>query len=138
MATTTLTIVTPERELFSGDVEQITLPTQAGQITVLANHIPLVAPLTPGELILKSGTEVTPVSVSGGFVKVDSGAVQVLADTAERVEEIDEARAEAAKERAEQLMQQQQLDSEQYAEMSAKIEKELARLRISKKWKNAK
>ncbi len=137
MPTTQLTIVTPERELYSEEVDQVTLPTQTGQITVLPHHIPLVAPLSPGELIIKQGTDVVPLSVAGGFVKVERDSVQVLADGAEHVEEIDEAEAQAAKERAEQLMQQKQLDNEQYAEISAKIEQELARVHVARKWRRS-
>lgn len=130
-------IVTPERVVHEeDDVESITLPTRNGQITVLKNHIPLVSALAPGELVVrKEGTE-TPMAVSGGLVEIIKGnEIVILADTAERVEEIDVERAEAARSRAHELMQEKVADAEQFAYLAAKIEKELARMRIAKKYR---
>lgn len=131
--TLTLQITTPERTLFSGEVEQISLPTPLGEITVLPHHLPIVSILSPGELRYKAeGTE-THLAVSGGFIEVKKNEVVVLADTAEREEEIDEVRAEEARKRALALMKEKRVDAQEFAALAAKMEKELARLRVVRK-----
>lgn len=131
-----LSIVTPERLMYSDDVDQVTIPTHDGEITVLPHHIPLVGLLKAGELLIKkSGTEI-PLAVSGGVVQVHADGVTIMADTAERVEEILESRAEEARKRAEQLLAEKKFDAEEYATIAAKMEKELARLHVARKWKH--
>lgn len=128
-------IATPERVVFSAPaVESITLPTAMGEITILPDHLPLVASLVPGEVRVKvSGQEIL-MAVSGGFLEVRPEKVTVLADTAERAEEIDEAKAEEARVRAHELMTQvRTTESTDYAALAAKLEKELARLRVVRK-----
>lgn len=128
-------IATPERVVFDApEVESITLPTKMGEITVLPDHLPLVASLVPGEVRVKISGQDVLMAVSGGFIEVKPGKVVVLADTAERAEEIDEARANEARERAHQLMQQERVAEEtDYAALAAKLEKELARLKVVRK-----
>lgn len=128
-------IVTPERVVYEDEIDSVSLPTEMGEITVLPHHIPLVANLKPGELIVRKGGEVHPLAVSGGFVEVrDENEVIVLADTAERVQELDEKRADEAKKKAEQLLTERRADDVDYASLAARIEKELARLRVAKKY----
>ena len=131
-----LNIVTPERVIYSDDVDQVTIPTQDGEITVLPNHIPLVGLLKAGELIIKKGSEIIPLAVSGGMLQVMADGVTILADTAERVEEIVEERAEEARKAAEKFMEEKRFDSEEYATIAAKMERELARLHVARKWKH--
>lgn len=129
-------ITTPEKKVYSEDVEQITIPTLEGEITVLPGHIPLVAALKAGELRVIKNKEEIPMAVSGGFIEVTPDKVVVLADSAEHAEEIDEKRAEEAKARAAKLMTEKKFDAEEFAVLSAKIEKELARLHVAKKRKH--
>jgi len=128
-------IVTPEKILFEGDVDQISLPTREGEITVLPEHIPLISILQPGELRFKNNNEEIPMVVSGGFIEVRPFSVTVLADTAERVEEIIEERAEEARKRAEKAMKEKKMDAKEYAYLISKVEKEMARLRVVRKYK---
>lgn len=130
-------IVTPERVVLKEEVTQITVPTRNGEITVLPNHIPLVASLQPGVIEVKTKTGETEImSVSGGFIEVLKDKVVILADTAERGHEIDEKRAEEAKERAEKLKKEAvHKDDVDFAGMTALIEKEFARTRAAKRWK---
>ena len=133
-----LKIVTPERVVVEQAVSSVTVPTRQGQITVLPHHIPLVSLLMPGELSARDekGSETAAMAVSGGFIEVSGNTVVILADTAERVEEIDEARAESARERAKQLLAEvRSRDDVAYATLVAKMEKELARLRVARKRK---
>jgi F-type H+-transporting ATPase subunit epsilon len=128
-------IVTPERVVFEEEVDQVTLPTQEGEITVLPHHIPLVAILKPGELWLKNGSEEIFLAVSGGLIEVKKNEVAVLADTAEQAHEIDEQRAQEAKERAQELMKSNR-ESVDNTALVAKMEKELARLKVARKHKS--
>lgn len=129
-------IVSPERVVFEDDVDQVSIPTKDGEITVLQNHLPLVAALQAGELVMTKAGVVTPLVISGGFVEVRPGSqVIVLADTAEKVEEIDVARAEAARERAQSLMKEKVTEATDYAALAAKMEKELTRLKVARKYR---
>ncbi|OGF27051.1 ATP synthase F1 subunit epsilon [Candidatus Falkowbacteria bacterium RIFOXYB2_FULL_47_14] len=130
-------IVTPERTVLKEQILQVTVPTRDGEITVLPKHMPLVSMLKPGVIELKTvDGEVKLMSVSGGFIEVLRNKVVILADTAERAEEIDIARAEEARVRAEKTMREAtHLDQEQFAAVSAVVAKELARTRAANKWK---
>lgn len=133
-------IVTPERLILKKEIKQITLPTKQGEITILPNHIPLVATLAPGviEIIDREG-EREIMSVAGGFIEVLKDKVVILADAAERVEELDENVLEEARARAEKSIKElRHTDREEFARLSAQIERELARLRAVKRWKNLK
>jgi F-type H+-transporting ATPase subunit epsilon len=133
-------IVTPERVVLREEIRQITLPTKMGEITVLPNHIPLVASLMPGviEIMNKDG-ERDVISTSGGFVEVLRDKIVILADTAERAEEIDLDRVEAARQAAEKTKEEvRHVDRERFAGLSAKIAKEMARSRAVKRWKKLK
>ncbi|MBI4426588.1 MAG: ATP synthase F1 subunit epsilon [Candidatus Kerfeldbacteria bacterium] len=136
MKTFKLEITTPEHVVYRDEATSVTLPTVNGEITVLANHLPVVTVLTAGELVIrKDGTE-SPYAVSGGFAKVDGQKLSILADTAERFDEIDEQRAEEARQRVEQLRQSVAADDTQYAQLAGKIERELARLHVVRKHKH--
>lgn len=128
-------LVTPERVLFREEVDQVTLPTTEGEMTILLNHIPLVAALVPGIAKLKKNGAVEDVAVSGGFIEVQKGnVVRVLADTAERGFELDISAIEAAKQRAEQVMKEAvHADDTAYAAAAALLERELARYKVVKK-----
>lgn len=129
-------IATPERVVYEDEIDQITLPTKMGEITILPNHIPLVSSLMPGEILIKKDKEEMPMAVSGGFVEFNNNSLVILADTAERVEEIDIERAEEARQRAKELLERKQ-DKEEvdFTALAAKMEKEMARLKVAKKYK---
>jgi len=130
-------MVTPERTVYDADVEEITVPTKTGEISILPNHVPLVSVLEPGEMRIKKEGEEIPIALAGGFVTVETGnRVQLLADAAERVEEIDIERAEAARARAEEYLREKKFESDiEYAALQAQLERALARIRIAKKYK---
>lgn len=133
-------IVTPERVVLKEEVAQVTVPTKQGEITILPNHIPLVASLMPGviEVVKTDGTREV-MSVSGGFIEVLKDKVVILADTAERAEEIDVKRVEEARRMAEQTIKEmRKYDQKSFTDVSARIAKELARTRAVKRWKRIK
>ncbi|MFH1232896.1 MAG: ATP synthase F1 subunit epsilon [Patescibacteria group bacterium] len=133
-------IVTPERVVLKEEILQITLPTKAGEITVLPNHIPLVSSLMPGVIyIKKKNGESEIMSISGGFLEVSKNKVVILADTAERAEELDMIKVEEAHRRAEEIKKNiRHTDQIDFAEINANIAKELARTHAIKRWRKIK
>ena len=104
MAKIRFEIVTAERVIYSDDVDIVIAPGIEGQMAILPSHAPLLTMLQPGELVVRKEGEETAIFVSGGFLEVMQNRVTVLADTAERAEEIDVERAEEAKRRAEERL----------------------------------
>ncbi len=133
-------IVTPERVVLEREITQVTVPTTSGEITVLADHIPLVSVLKPGVLEIKTAEgKMEIMSVSGGFLEVMRDKIVVLADTAERAEELDEKRIEEARARAEERKKEvSDVDEVQFANIAAQLDKELARLKALNKWRRLK
>lgn len=133
-------IVTPERVVLRREVLQISVPTTTGEITILPDHIPLVSILQSGviEIILVDKTKEI-MSVSGGFIEVMKDKVVILADTAEKADELDEERIKVAQQRAENIKKNAKaVDDVQFADVTAHIEKELARLRAVSRWRKLK
>ncbi|MBI2886368.1 MAG: F0F1 ATP synthase subunit epsilon [Chloroflexi bacterium] len=99
-----LEVVTAERSVFSEDVDLVTVPGIDGELGILPHHAPLLTALTYGEMVIRRGHEETSIAIGGGFLEVRPDKVVVLADMAERAEEIDVSRAEAARKRAEEQL----------------------------------
>lgn len=133
-------IVTPERVVFKEEIAQITVPTKMGEITVLPDHIPLVSSLAPGVIhVKKKNGEDEIMSISGGFLEVLKDKVVILADTAERAEELDLALVEEAHKRAAELKEEARRGEEiNFTEVNAAIERELARTKAVKRWRKLK
>jgi F-type H+-transporting ATPase subunit epsilon len=130
-----LEIVTAERVVMSDDVDQINAPTKDGRVGILPRHMPLLTILDVGQLDIIKGGTTTSLAVSGGFMEVLPTRVTILADTAERADEIDEARAEAARRHAEERIAQRQSDQEM-ALAEAELRRALIRLRVAQLKRN--
>jgi len=129
-------IVTPEKAVVEEEIYQVTLPVEGGEITILPEHIPYIGAIKAGEIILRKevGGEEISLATSGGFVEFHNNSMVILADTAERAEEIDLARAEEARKRAEDLKKEKiNMGEEEYARTAALLEKEMARVRVAHK-----
>ena len=132
MAKLSLEIVTAERLVYSADVDVVVAPGIEGQLGILPQHAPLMTMLQPGELMVRQDGEEHSIFVSGGFLEVQSDKVTVLADTAERAEEIDIARAEEAKLRAEQRITLSPSEAD-HARAQAAMLRSLMRLKVAEK-----
>lgn len=137
-------IVTPEKLILEDLVESVTLPTKEGEITILANHIPLIAPLASGDIVSQINGEYIPIAVVGGFVEVKSNEagqteVAILADFAEHVSLLSEEVIEKAKTKSEELrklaLNNEVVDFEHF---ESELERSLTRVKIADKWKNRK
>ncbi len=125
-----LDIVTAERVVFSGDVDIILAPGLEGELGILPHHAPLMTVLAPGELIARTSGEEYNLAVSGGFVEVRPDRVIILADSAERAEEIDIMRAEEAKERARKQLDHPSSPGDA-AQAEAALRRALARIEVA-------
>jgi F-type H+-transporting ATPase subunit epsilon len=131
-----LIIVTPERQLLREAVVEVTLPGAEGQLGVLPGHAPLITELGIGELSYqaKDSSESVPVAVISGFAEVLGDRVTVLAETAERPEEIDLARAEEAKKRAEQRLAAAASDPNiDWGRAAVALQRSLIRIQVARK-----
>ncbi len=125
-----LQIITPERVVFEeAGVESVTLPGSEGELTVLPRHAPLMTGLRPGALVFRKGGVETDVALSGGFLEVRDDKVVVLADTAERSDELDIARAEEARRRAADRLATRE-DALDVARAVAALERATARIKV--------
>jgi len=125
-----LQIVTPERILFEEEgVTSVTLTGVDGELTILPSHSPLMTQLRPGPLLFRKGGDEVDVALSGGFLEVRDDRVVVLADTAERSDEIDQARAEEARRRAQTQLASREGEMD-IALVLAALERAQARLRV--------
>ncbi len=131
----TLSIVTPEKVVFSGEIDQLTVPTTDGHITILPHHEALVSLLGYGEVAVVSQGERRHMAVHGGVVTVQANEIQLLTDAAELEEDVDERRAAAALEQARLSKEQAQTDVAE-ADALAAMERALARLRIAERRKH--
>ena len=123
-----LELVTPERLLVSDEVDEVIAPGYEGEFGVLPEHTQYLAILSAGVLRYRKGDEVRKVAVSGGFAEVTSDQVAVLADVAEKAEEIDVDRARQARSRAEAALQDLSVDDASYRRMSFALQRAIARL----------
>ena len=131
-----LIIVTPERQLLREAVVEVTLPGAEGQLGVLPGHAPLITELGIGELSYqaKDSSESAPVAVISGFAEVLGDRVTVLAETAERPEEIDIPRAEEAKKRAEQRLAAAASDPNiDWGRAAVALQRSLIRIQVARK-----
>ncbi|KXK27577.1 MAG: ATP synthase epsilon chain [candidate division WS6 bacterium OLB20] len=133
-----LQIATPDGVAYEDkQIDLITIPTESGVISIGRDHYPLVSIVTTGEILIQKGEYTVELAVSRGIVEIRrESTVYILADTAERAEDIDIERAEAARQKAEEYMKQKQnLADVEFARLQAKIEKELARIRVARRYR---
>ncbi len=138
-----LKIVTPEKLILEEEVESVTIPTTEGEITILPDHIPLIATLASGNIIANSNGEEIPMAVVGGFVEVRKDdtktIVAILADFAEHVKDISDEEIQKAKDKAEELRKKAEngeiVDFEHF---ETELERSLTRVKIADKWRTKK
>ena len=131
-----LQIITPERTVFEGEVESLVVPAANGYLGVLAHHAPLMAALSAGEVSVTLADGVAQYyAITGGFLEVRRDGVTVLPDSAERPEEIDIARAEAARERALRRLKELTADTD-LARAETALRRATARLRVAARYRS--
>ncbi len=128
-------IITPQQVVCECNADQVTLPVTDGEVTILPEHRTYIASLKVGEIIAKTDGTENSIAVVGGFLEFANNKLTILADEAERAEDIDIQEAEAAKKRAEDIKNKViRTDEAEYAHVAANLEKELSRIKIAKKY----
>ena len=132
MAPMKLEIITAEREVYSDEVDVLVAPGIEGELGILPHHAPLMTALQPGEIRIRKEGEDVFMAVSSGFLEVMDNKVTILADTAERSDEIDEARVQEALKRAEERIQMRESDMDLERAVAA-LRRSQARLKVAQR-----
>ncbi len=129
-----LQIITPEKIAFDSDIDSVTLPTSSGQITILPHHVSLVTKVIPGELMYKKNNKEEILACGFGFAEISSDNVKILVDLAAYETEIEEKAIEEARKKAEEMVAQKHLLSdEEFATAAANLQKALVQLKIKRR-----
>lgn len=129
----TVNVVTPDGPVYDSEVEMIIAKAKSGELGIMAGHIPLVAPLEIGAVRLKNGGNTELVAVSGGLLEVRPEKVTILAQAAEKADQIDVERALAAKERAERRLNEAKQDTIDFKRAELALKRALNRISVSGK-----
>ena len=135
MTNFTLKLITPSGIAYDGEIAEASLPTPDGQITILANHKPIITQLSPGEIKLKASGKEKYLATEGGVAYVSQNFLKILADTAESADSLDLAKIEEARKKAEH-QKAVAADEEEFAFAEALLEKQLAKIKFIKKRKH--
>jgi F-type H+-transporting ATPase subunit epsilon len=126
-----LDVITPERRMLSETVDAVQVPGASGELGILPGHTPLISQINSGVLSYTQGAATERLHIAGGFVEVSNDRVTVLADVAERIGEIDAARARAARERYEKQLSQFSGDATEFEEARLGLERATTRLQLA-------
>ncbi len=129
-----LEIVTPQGTAFSDDVEMVTLPGSEGQLGVLPQHIPLMTQIVPGEIIVRKDGKDQLLAVGEGLVEITGERVAILTDMAVAAEEIDEAKAQEERQRAEEQLREK-LSNEEIAHVHSVLARLTAELNVKQDYR---
>jgi F-type H+-transporting ATPase subunit epsilon len=126
-----LRVVTPSRMVLDEEVDEVTAPGELGEFGVLPNHISFLSTLVPGEMTYKQGPNKRTLAVSGGYAEVLDNVMTVLAPAAEFADEIDSARAQRARERAEKMLAEFDREEKDWEIAEAALQRALVRLQVA-------
>jgi F-type H+-transporting ATPase subunit epsilon len=130
-----LEIVTPDATVYSGEVESVILQGIEGQITILPQHTQLITQLTPGEMVVRKAGHNEFLAVGEGLVQITGERVAIVTDMAVAAENVDEAKAEEARQRAAARLREK-LSSEEVAAVNASLARSLVQLRVKRRPRN--
>ena len=131
-STLKLEIVTPDAKVYAEDVEMVTLPGMEGEMGIYPQHVPLLTQIVPGEIVARKDGRDYFLATGEGFVEITGERVAIMTDMAIRAENIDEAKAEEARRRAEARLAEH-LDDEESAVVSAALAHSLAQLKVKRR-----
>jgi F-type H+-transporting ATPase subunit epsilon len=132
MDTLKFEVVTPAATVYSADVEMVTLPAVDGQIGIFAHHVPLLTRIVPGEVIVQKNGESEFLAIGEGLVEVTGDHVAIVTDMAVAAKDIDEAKAEEARQRAAARLRDK-ISDEEVASVNAALARSLAQLKVKRR-----
>lgn len=130
-----LEIITPEKIVYTEDVDEVIAPTVKGQISILPNHVGLLTQIEPGELIVKKGGKDNFIAITGGFLEVKKNNISILADYAVRSEDIEVVKAEQAQKRAQKVMAEKASEKD-FAIAQSELRRSLIELKVAQRRKH--
>ena len=130
-----LEVITPEKIIFSDEIEELIAPTVNGEIAILPNHVNLLTQLDPGELTIKAKGKTHHLAVTGGFLQIANNQISLLSDYAVRSEEIDAKKAIEAQQRAEKKMKEERenMTEQEFAIIQADFRRAIAELKVARR-----
>jgi F-type H+-transporting ATPase subunit epsilon len=128
----TVDILTPQSQVFSGEADEILVPTVNGELGILPNHVSILTQILPGELLVKNGGKTQSIAIMGGYLEVNANKVNVLGDFAIRAEDIESAKVEQAKAKAEK-MKSEKLSQEEILQLETEIRRSILELKVANK-----
>jgi F-type H+-transporting ATPase subunit epsilon len=129
-----LDIITPTKVVLSEEVDEVTIPTIDGEISILPNHVNLLTKIAAGEMVIRKGTKTDLFAITGGFLEILNSHVNVLADYAIHADDIEIAKVQEAKERAQKAMKEK-LTEEDFRVVNAELAKALLQIKVAHKRK---
>ena len=129
-----LKLITPTATILNEEVDEITLPTVNGEISILPGHVDLLTKIVAGEMVIKKGSKTQGFAVFGGFLEVSKNQVNILADYAVRAEDIEVGKAKEASERAQKAMKEK-VNEKDFRIANAELRKALLELKVATKHK---
>jgi F-type H+-transporting ATPase subunit epsilon len=129
-----LEIITPTKVVLSEEVDEVTIPTIDGEISILPNHVNLLTKIAAGEMVIRKGTKNDLFAITGGFLEILNSHVNVLADYAIHADDIEVAKVQEAKERAQKAMKEK-LTEEDFRVVNAELAKALLQIKVAHKRK---
>ncbi len=131
-----LQIITPLKSVLNEQVDEIIIPTETGEITILPNHVPLFTKIKPGEMTIKKNQKSSFFAITGGFLEINNNNVTILADYAIRAEDIEVVKAKEAEERAKQTMKEK-VDKREFAVAEADLRRAIVELHVARRHKRS-
>jgi F-type H+-transporting ATPase subunit epsilon len=127
-----LEIITPTKVIFQEEIEELTINTSNGQISILPGHVDLFTKVMPGEAIVRIGNKIQSLAVTGGFLELSKNKISILADYAIKAEDIDISKVEEAKQRAEKAMKEK-IKEQEFESLQDDIRRASLQLKIARK-----
>jgi F-type H+-transporting ATPase subunit epsilon len=129
-----LEIITPTKVVLSEEVDEVTIPTVDGEISILPNHVNLLSKIAAGEMVIRKGTKADLFAITGGFLEILNNHVNVLADYAIHADDIEVAKVQEAKDRAQKAMKEK-ISEEDFRVANAELAKALLQIKVAHKRK---
>jgi F-type H+-transporting ATPase subunit epsilon len=129
-----VSVLTPQAEIFSGEADEVIVPTVKGEIGILPNHVALLTQIEPGELQIKNGGKTQSIAIMGGYVEIGKNQVNILGDFAIRAEDIEIAKVEQAKKQAEK-QKQEKVSQQDLATIEAEMRRSILELKVANRRK---
>jgi F-type H+-transporting ATPase subunit epsilon len=132
----TVSVITPQAQIYSGEADEVLIPTVKGEIGVLPNHIPLLTQIEPGELQVINNGKAQSIAIMGGYAEIGNNQINILGDFAIRAEDIEIAKVEQAKQKAEK-QRQEKVSQQDMATIEADLRRSLLELKVAERRKRS-